>query len=73
MKIILYTNHCPKCNILKKMLDDRNIEYSEFCDIEKMINMGLSDMPVLSIDGQMYNFHDSINWVKGIDKNGFPN
>ena len=33
MDIILYSTGCPKCKILKKKLEDKNIDYVESDDI----------------------------------------
>lgn len=32
-KIILYTNHCPRCTILEKKLQEKNISYETFTDV----------------------------------------
>lgn len=32
-KIILYTNHCPRCAILEKKLQEKNIAYETFTDV----------------------------------------
>lgn len=46
-KIILYTNHCPRCTILEKKLQEKNISYETFTDVQQMIDMGFESMPVL--------------------------
>ena len=66
MKIIFYTSNCPKCKILKAKLDEKNIEYDIFDNIDGMIKKGFTSMPMLEIDGEVKNFLESINWIKGI-------
>lgn len=64
MEIVLYTNHCPRCNVLKKKLEQKNIKYSEETNIEKMLEIGIESVPMLSIDGMgLMNFTEAIKWV----------
>ena len=64
MKVILYTTHCPRCEVLKTKLEQKNISYKEETDIEKMLQMGIKSVPMLSIDGaSVMNFIDAIKWV----------
>ena len=43
----LYSNNCPRCNILKKKLDDAKIEYELSTDFQEVINEGFRTAPVL--------------------------
>ena len=63
MSVILYSTGCPKCNILKKKLHDKHIQYEEFTNEEQMLNMGLKRVPVLSVDGKLLEFSDAVIWV----------
>lgn len=63
MNVILYTSGCPKCDILKKKLDDKNIVYSVFNNIDKMIEMGLNEVPVLDVDGKRMNYIEAVKWI----------
>ena len=63
MNIILYTTHCPRCTVLTKKLDAKNIQYIECSDIEQMKNKGIDQVPVLEIDGQLLNFSEANAWV----------
>lgn len=62
-KIILYSNHCPKCNILISKLNAANIQYDEVSDIETMITKGFMSMPVLEVDGEIMLFAEANAWV----------
>ena len=64
MKVILYSNHCHKCEMMKKMLDMKNISYDIFDNEDEMIKMGFSSMPMVSIDGKIMDFSDGISWIK---------
>lgn len=64
IKIILYSNDCPKCKILKTKLDEKNITYDICSDIELMILKGFQSMPILEVDGKIMNYLNAINWIK---------
>lgn len=64
MEIILYTTHCPKCKVLETKLRQKNISYQECEDIEKMKEMGFKSTPVLSVDNNIYQFTDALNFLK---------
>lgn len=61
--IKLYTTHCPKCKILKKKLDELNIEYDIIEDVDIMLELGMSQVPILEIDGVSLDFTEANNWV----------
>lgn len=61
--IKLYTTHCPKCKILKKKLDELNIEYDIIEDVDIMLELGMSQVPILEIDGVRLDFTEANNWV----------
>lgn len=62
-EVIFYTTGCPKCKILKKKLDEKNISYAINDSVDKMLELGITQVPVLSIDGQLKNFKESVEWV----------
>ena len=63
MNIILYSTGCPKCNVLKKKLAAKNIQYSENNDTEQMAALGIDTIPVLSVDGNLMDFKNAAAWV----------
>ncbi len=65
MKVILYTNDCPKCKILKIKLDEKNISYEIFDDMDEMLKRGFRSMPMLDVDGKVMTFLDAVEWTKG--------
>lgn len=66
--IILYSTNCPKCKILEQKLKSNNIEYVEFTDVDKMIEMGFSMMPMLEVDGVIMDFGTANKWVNEFNK-----
>lgn len=63
MNITLYSTGCPKCIVLKKKLTEKNIEYTENNDIETMASLGIDQVPVLSVDGELLQFADANKWI----------
>lgn len=61
--IILFSTGCPKCNVLKKKLDTANIEYIVIDDINQMMSLGITTVPVLKVDGEMLSYTDAVKYV----------
>lgn len=64
MDIILYSTHCPQCDILEEKLNAKNIKYTEVSDISLMLEKGIKNVPVLEVDGDMMDFLKACEWVK---------
>lgn len=62
-QIILYTIHCPQCNILKKKLDSKGIKYTEVTDRDRMKELGIVSSPILSIDGELLPMKQANDWI----------
>lgn len=60
---ILYSTHCPKCQILEKKLGQKGIEYTEVNDMQSMLDAGLQSVPWLEVDGQMMDFNQANKWI----------
>ena len=63
MKVVLYTIGCPRCLVLEKKLDAEGVTYEKFEDKDKMIEMGMSTMPVLEVDGVRMNYAKAVKWI----------
>lgn len=63
MDIVLYSNDCPRCKILKKKLEQNNIMFEENNDVEAMIQKGFTTAPILEVDGVIYNFKEAVEWI----------
>ena len=53
MQVILYSTGCPKCNVLKAKLDNKNIKYDVVSNVDIIMSKEISTVPVLEIDGQL--------------------
>ena len=62
--IILYSNDCPKCKILKLKLDSKNVQYNICSDIDTMVSKGFQSMPILEVNDVTMDYLNAINWVK---------
>lgn len=65
-EIILYSTGCPKCKILIKKLTEKNVEYKEVTDVEKMKELGIQTVPVLSVNGELKNFSAAVAYVNNL-------
>lgn len=63
LNVILYSTGCPKCNVLKKKLDNLGIEYTVNSDRELMQMKGFNLLPVLEVDDIPMEFKRAIDWV----------
>lgn len=63
MKVILYSNNCPKCKILTLKLQQNNIEYEEVTDIKTMLDKGFSNVPMLEVDGKIHDYANAVKWI----------
>lgn len=65
--IILYSTGCPKCNVLKTKLKQKNIPYEEITDVEEMQRLGITNVPVLKIsDTEMLSFVEANQYINKI-------
>jgi len=63
MDVILYSNGCPRCRVLKQKLDAKSILYTEENSVEKMLALGIEQVPVLSVDNEIFAFSQANEWV----------
>ena len=68
MSIVLYSNNCPRCKVLKTKLEQNDINFEENNDVEFMTQKGFTTVPMLEVDGVVDNFKEAVEWING-DKN----
>lgn len=66
-KIILYTNGCPKCNVLKTKLNQKNVSYNESNDFSELEAQGIQSLPVLKVNEEYMPFLNAVNWVNSLE------
>lgn len=64
--IILYSTHCPKCNVLKRKLQEKEIGYKEINDVNIMKEKGYLTVPVLEVNGTVMNFKEAFKYVDNL-------
>lgn len=66
-EIILYSNGCPRCKIIEKMLEDKGIRYKKidkedvYIDIAKNNNIDM--MPFAEINGEILDTKGLQNFI----------
>ena len=66
MSVILYSTHCPRCNVLEKKLQQKKIDYKEINDTAIMEQKGYLSVPVLEVNGTSMNFKEAFNYVNSL-------
>lgn len=64
--VILYSTGCPKCDILKKKLNEKNIEFVEETSVKTMLELNITQVPVLCVNGKMMDFTEAVKWVNAV-------
>lgn len=63
MNIVLYSTGCPKCKVLKQKLDGKAIKYTENSSVSDMMALGIMQVPVLEVEGELFSFSLANEWV----------
>lgn len=61
--ITLYSTGCPRCNVLKKKLEEKSIEYTEVTSIDEIIAMGFREVPRLKVGDEIMDYVAAVRWV----------
>lgn len=61
--IIMYSTGCPRCNVLKKKLDAKGIEYIVNNNEDDMKTLGIVTVPCLEVDGILMDFKMAVDWI----------
>jgi len=61
--VVLYSTDCPQCKVLKHKLDAKHIDYTVNSSVEEMMSLGIMQVPVLSVDGELLVFGKANEWV----------
>ena len=64
--IVLYTTNCPKCVVLKKKLEAKGMDYETITDVATMKAKGISHVPILEVDGTLYNFTMAVEYLREV-------
>lgn len=62
-EMVLYSTGCPKCKILERKLEDKQLKYEVVSDIDTMGRLGIQSVPMLRVDGSLMDFGEAVRWV----------
>ena len=62
--VIMYSTHCPWCDMLESELRKSKIEYEINTDTEVMKSKGITHVPMLEVDGVLMGLAEAFRWVK---------
>lgn len=65
--IVLYSNHCPACGILKTKLDNKKIDYTLVDDESILAEKGMDWLPVLEVDGKQMLMGEANAFVESLE------
>jgi len=65
--IVLYSTGCPKCEVLKKKLAEKGVQYTVNESVDEMLSLGIEQVPVLKINEELLQFPAAVKWIN--DKN----
>lgn len=60
---ILYSTGCPKCEVLKKKLAEKGVQYTENNSVDEMLKLGMEAVPVLKVNDRLLDFKEAVDWV----------
>ena len=63
LMVKIYSTGCPQCEVLEEKLKDNNIEFELETDINKMKELGITQVPVLEVDDNLLSFMDAVKWI----------
>ncbi len=61
--VVLYSTNCPKCQVLKQKLDSKSVQYTVETSVDTMLSLGITQVPVLSVDGRLLSFSQANEWI----------
>lgn len=65
-KMILYSTGCPKCNVLKAKLKQKNVDYVENNNVDEMQKIGITTVPMLMINSDLLDFVEAVEYINSL-------
>ena len=63
MGVVLFSTHCPRCNVLEEKLQQIEVDYDEVNDTSIIEQKGYLNVPVLEVDGKSMDFKEAVDWI----------
>jgi len=70
-EIILFTNDCLKCKILKEILDREKIKYTIEKNLKEIIDLNFKTIPILKFKDKYYNYLEAVNLINSSALNNY--
>lgn len=67
MDLVLYSTHCPQCNVLINKLKEKKLEFELNENIEEMKSLGFKSSPMLKVDDKFLNFKEAFKWINEVN------
>jgi glutaredoxin len=68
--IILYhTDGCPQCQLILRLLNNKNIKFKSETNIDVMLNLGINHTPTLQVDNKMMTGKEAFDWINNYKGN----
>jgi len=61
--VTMYSTGCPRCMILKKKLEEKGIDFKINDSVDKMLSLGIKEVPCLDTGEKLLNFREAVSWV----------
>lgn len=61
--IKFYSTGCPRCIVLKNLMDKRDMEYEIITDEKIMFQKGVTHVPMLEVDGVIMEYGEAFKWI----------
>lgn len=61
--VTLYSTGCPKCRVIEKKLQQKNIKFEKVMGASEIEKLGFTSAPVLKVDDKVLNFGDANRWI----------
>ena len=71
MSVILYSTDCPRCKVLEKKLEQKNIKFEINKNVEEINTIaeqfGFSSAPLLMVDDQVMEFGQANTYINNFN------
>jgi len=65
----LYTTGCPRCEVLKKKMEQKGITDYNVCDsIDEMLRLGIYEVPILEVEENLLNFSEAVQYLNNLEE-----
>lgn len=67
-KLLLYGSPgCPRCAVLRKKMEMLGIEFEETHDIDKLIELGFQQLPILCNGKDYMPFKEALDYIRSLE------